>query len=466
MYAVLVFTVPSLVFEKNVAPVLAATTIIMVAVYVFLGLDVIHRTVLAVFGSMVAIVLAIALGSIPPKESLDFVVESIDFNTIGLLLGMMIIVAILGETGVFHQIGIKLGKASKGNVWMLMLLLCSFTAVASMFIDNVTTILLMVPVTLSITRTLKIHPIPFIISQVLISNVGGAATLIGDPPNILVGSATGIDFNSFLVYMGSTMAIVFVLSLFLLKLLFRKELQGEQKLEKESSVQDLLHRNEDAIGIHNKGLLIKSLVVLAGVIVMFSLQGITHLEVSIVAIGGAALLLAISRVSLEKVLHEVDWPTLLFFVGLFVIVGVAEHAGLITVLAKLAISATGGNPWVTFVMVVWLSGIASAFVDNIPFTATMIPLIHSLNADPSITAAFGSGGAFQFSPLWWALALGADLGGNGTLIGSSAGVVAVGLSEKFGHHISFMRWFRIGFPFMLVTLAIGTVVLPAILLVL
>jgi Na+/H+ antiporter NhaD/arsenite permease-like protein len=359
-----------------------------------------------------------------------------------------------------------MGKVSKGNVWTLMLLLCSFTAVASMFIDNVTTILLMVPVTLSITRTLKIHPIPFIVAQVLVSNVGGAATLIGDPPNILIGSATGIDFNSFLVYMGSTMAIVFAFSLLLLKLFFRKELQAEQKLEKQSGVQELLHRNEDAIGIHNKGLLIKSLVVLAGVIIIFSLQSITHLEVSIVAMGGAALLLAVTRVSLEKVLHEVDWSTLLFFVGLFVIVGVAEHAGLITVLAKLAISVTGGDPWVTFVMVVWLSGIASAFVDNIPFTATMIPLVHTLNSDPGIASSFGGDGAFQFSPLWWALALGADLGGNGTLIGSSAGVVAVGLSEKFGHHISFMRWFRVGFPFMLATLAVGTVVLPAILLIL
>jgi Na+/H+ antiporter NhaD/arsenite permease-like protein len=461
-YAVLLFTVPSLVFDKNVTPILASITLIMVAVYVLLGLEIIHRTVLAAFAAVLSIILAVTLGSIPAEESLDFIIESIDFNTIGLLLGMMVIVAILGETGIFYQVGIKLGKASKGNVWTLMLLLCSFTAVASMFVDNVTTILLMVPVTLSITRTLRIHPIPFIIAQVLVSNVGGAATLIGDPPNILIGSAAGIDFNSFLIYMGPTMAIIFVISLLLLRLFFKKELKGEQSLEKESDVQVLMHRDEDAIVSRSKGLLTKSMIVLIGVIILFSLQGVTHLEVSIVALGGAAVLLAITRVPLEKILHEVDWSTLLFFIGLFVIVGMAEHAGLITILSKLAIGATGGNPWLTFVMIIWLSGIASAFVDNIPFTTTMIPLVHSLISTPDVASTFGT--EFQINPLWWALALGADLGGNGTLIGSSAGVVAAGLSMKFGHGISFMRFFMIGFPFMLITLTVGTFVLPMVLL--
>ena len=262
--------------------------------------------------------------------------------------------------------------------------------------------------------------------------------------------------------MGPTMAIIFAISLLLLRLFFKKELKGEQSLEKESDVQVLMHRDEDAIVSHSKGLLTKSMIVLIGVIVLFSLQGVTHLEVSIVAIGGAAVLLAVTRIPLEKILHEVDWSTLLFFIGLFVLVGMAEHAGLITILAKLAIGITGGNPWLTFVMIVWLSGIASAFVDNIPFTTTMIPLVHSLIATPSIASTFGT--AFHINPLWWALALGADLGGNGTLIGSSAGVVAAGLSMKFGHGISFMRFFKIGFPFMLITLAIGTVVLPMVLL--
>ena len=459
IYIVILITIPPLVFEKSVTPILAGITVIMVAIYVLLGLDIIHRTVIAMFGAVLSIILAIVLGSMVAEDSLHFVIESVDFNTIGLLLGMMILVAILGETGVFHQVVIKLGKISKGNVWILMLLLCTFTSIASMFVDNVTTILLMIPVTLSITRTLGIHPIPFIMAQVLVSNIGGAATLIGDPPNILIGSAAGIDFNSFIVYMGPTIAVVFGFSLLLIKLFFKNELKSEQKLEQKEDVQELMHRDENAIVIHHKGLLIKSLIVLVGVIILFSLQTITHLEVSIVAIGGAAVLLIISRVSLERILHEVDWATLLFFVGLFVIVGVAEHAGLITILAKLAIGITGGDPWITFVMVIWLAGIASAFVDNIPFTTTMIPLIHTLNVDPIIASSFGPESGFRFSPLWWALALGADLGGNGTLIGSSAGVVAAGLSQKFGHHISFVRWIKIGFPFMLITLVVGTVVL-------
>lgn len=459
IYIIILFTIPPLVFEKSVTPILAGITLIMVAIYVLLGLDIIHRTVIAIFGAVLSIILAITLGSIHAEDSLDFVIESVDFNTIGLLLGMMIMVAILGETGVFHQVGIKLGKISKGNVWILMLLLCTFTSVASMFVDNVTTILLMVPVTISITRTLGINPIPFIMAQVLVSNIGGAATLVGDPPNILIGSAAGIDFNSFLVYMGPTVAIVFGFSLLLIRIFFNKELKGIQKLEQQEDIQELMHRDENAILIHHKGLLIKSLIVLVGVVILFSLQTITHLEVSIIAIGGAAVLLIISRVSLEKILHEVDWATLLFFVGLFVIVGVAEHAGLITILANLALDVTGGDPWLTFGMVIWLAGVASAFVDNIPFTTTMIPLIHTLNVDPNIAASFGPESGFEFSPLWWALALGADLGGNGTLIGSSAGVVAAGLSEKFGHHISFTRWIRVGFPFMLITLAIGTVVM-------
>ena len=225
-----------------------------------------------------------------------------------------------------------------------------------------------------------------------------------------------------------------------------------------------MKRDEEAIIIENKDTLKKALIVLAGVIILFSLQGLTHIEVSIVAIGGAAVLLVITRAPLDKILHEVDWPTLFFFAGLFVIVGVAESAGLINMLANIAIGITGGDPWLTFVMIIWLSGIGSAFVDNIPLTATMIPVIQSINSDPTIAAAFGVESPFQVSPLWWALALGADLGGNGTLIGSSAGVVAIGLSEKFGHRITFNRWFRIGFPFMLITLAIGTIILAAYLL--
>ena len=207
-YAALILTIPPLLIGKSVSPILVVSTLVMVSVYILLALEIIHRSVLSLVGAIIIIVSAVVFGSIAAKDTFDFIIDSIDFNTIGLLLGMMIIVAILGETGVFYWVGIKAGKISNGNLWKLMLLLCTFTAGASMFIDNVTTILLMVPVTLSITRTLKVPPIPFILSQVLISNIGGAVTLIGDPPNILIGSAANIDFNSFLIYMGPTMAII------------------------------------------------------------------------------------------------------------------------------------------------------------------------------------------------------------------------------------------------------------------
>jgi Na+/H+ antiporter NhaD/arsenite permease-like protein len=470
VFAVLIFSIPQLIGKKNVAPVLSISALVLISIYIILSLEIIHRGSLALLGATIIVSAAIGFGALQPEESLDFIIEeAIDFNTIGLLLGMMVIVAILGETGVFYWVGIKATNLSKGNLWKLMVLLSTFTAVASMFIDNVTTILLMVPVTLSIVRILKVPPIPFILSQALVSNIGGSATLIGDPPNILIGSAANIEFNSFLIYMGPTVAIVFVVSLLLLKFFFRKDLQVKEKQEQgegqiaiennsESSLaNELIQPERGSSFIKDKKLLKKCMIVLVGVIALFSLQNLHHLEVSVIALGGAAILLVITRAHFEKILHEVDWATLIFFTGLFIIVGIAQHVGLISILSSVAINLTGGNFWNTYIMVIWLSGIASAFVDNIPFTATMIPLVEALNADPNIALTVNE---FEISPLWWALALGADFGGNGTLIGSSAGVVAAGLSERFGYRITFIRWLKIGFPFMLITLAIGTTILP------
>jgi Na+/H+ antiporter NhaD/arsenite permease-like protein len=468
VFAVLIFSIPQLIGKKNVAPILSISALVLISIYVVLSLEIIHRGSLALLGATIIVSAAIGLGALQPEESLDFMIEeAIDFNTIGLLLGMMVIVAILGETGVFYWVGIKASNLSKGNLWKLMLLLCTFTAIASMFIDNVTTILLMVPVTLSIVRILKVPPIPFILSQALVSNIGGSATLIGDPPNILIGSAANIDFNAFLIYMAPTVAIVFLASLLLLRFFFRKDLQIREKQKQELTFEndnnnkinlthELIQPDEGSF-IKDKDLLKKSMIVLVGVIVLFSLQNLHHVEVSVIALGGAAVLLVITRAHFEKILHEVDWSTLIFFTGLFIIVGIAQHVGLINILSLAAINLTGGNFWNTYIMIIWLSGIASAFIDNIPFTATMIPLIETLNADPNIALTVNE---FQISPLWWALAIGADFGGNGTLIGSSAGVVAAGLSERFGYRISFIRWFKIGFPFMLITLAIATVILP------
>jgi Na+/H+ antiporter NhaD/arsenite permease-like protein len=397
------------------------------------------------------IIIIVATGIIGAADSFEFAINSVDFNTIGLLLGMLIIVAILAETGIFQYIGIKLSKISKGSLYTLLVLLGTFTAVSSMFIDNVTSVLLMVPVTISIFRILNVSPIPFILAQVLTSNVGGAATLIGDPPNILIGSAANIDFNSFIIHLGPAVAISFAASLVLLRLLFRKELKV-----KPQHLDDLMRRDEDLFIAEKKGLMKKSLAVLFAVIVLFVILGGFHVEPSIIALGGAGILMLITRANPERVFHEVDWTTLIFFAGIFIIIGGAVEAGMIDMLSNGVLGITGGEPWTTFFMVIWLSAIASAFVDNIPFAATMIPIISILSQNESISAAFGG---FAINPLWWALALGSGLGGNGTVIGSSAGIIAVGLAEKQGYNITFNRFLKVGFPFMILTTAIASIVL-------
>jgi Na+/H+ antiporter NhaD/arsenite permease-like protein len=448
-FAVLLFAVPQAIGQE-ISPMILVSAFILVSVYVVLSFEFLHRSSVALIGAISIIVAALVFGSIPAEESFEFIVGVIDYNTIGLLLGMMIIVAILAESGVFQWVGIKASKVSRGNLWMLMLMLCTFTAVVSMFIDNVTTVLLMVPVTIAVFRIFKIPPMPFILAQALASNIGGTATLIGDPPNIMIGSAANIDFNTFVLHMGPTVAVSFVASLLFMKFFFRKDLNAE--------VQNLEHlmREDETAYLKDKKLLKKSIIVLTGVVALFVVHGSLQVEPSIIALGGAAVLLVITRASPERVFREVDWPTLIFFTGLFIIVGTAEHAGMINILSQAVINITGGDPWLTFLTIIWFSAVASAFVDNIPLTATMIPIIETLNLNPNIASLFGD---FAVSPLWWALALGAAFGGNGTLIGSSAGVVAAGISEKNGHPISFNRWFKVGFPFMIMTTAIGTVIL-------
>ena len=369
----------------------------MITIYIVLSFELLHRTSLALVGALAIVVTGIFFEVLQPVEALDVIIDLIDFNTIGLLLGMMIIVAIIGETGVFNWVGLKATRLSKGNLWKLMLILCSFTAITSSFVDNVTIILLMVPVTISICRALDISPISFILAQTLSSNIGGAATLIGDPPNIIIGSAANIDFNAFIIHMGPPSLVTFVVGLFLIKIIFRNDLQGTINISNKFRSVD-----EESL-IRDKTLLLKSLGVLFGVIFLFSFHGFLHLEVSIIALGGAAILLTISRSHVDKILQEVDWSTLIFFAGLFVVVGVAEKSGLIETLSILTLGITGGDPWVTLHSVVWLSALASAFVDNIPFTTTMVPIIENLNLNVNMDQAFST---FQYSPLWWALAIG------------------------------------------------------------
>jgi len=446
--SILIWIMPAMIgFDASVS--LRLLAIVLLSIYIILAFEIVHRTVIVLVAATIAIIIGITTGLFQSEESFEFAIRSVDFNTIGLLLGMMIIVIILAETGIFQYIGIKMGKASKGNMWKLLIMMSVFTAVTSMFIDNVTTILLMIPITISIFKTFRMSPIPFILAQVLASNVGGTATLIGDPPNIMIGSAANIDFSTFLIHMGPVIGVSLIASLILFKVFFRKDLRATPQ-----NLGELMSQNEISL-IKDRPLLIKSLLVLFSVIVLFVIHGSLHIEPSLVALGGAGVLLLISKIKPEKILHEVDWSTLIFFACLFITINIGRESGMIDVLAKTALGITAGNPWASFFVITWVSAVASAFVDNIPFAATMIPLIEVLNQNPSIAAEFQN----AISPLWWALSLGVGLGGNGTLIGSSAGIIAIGLAEKHGYKITFMQFFKIGFPFMIITVAAGSVVL-------
>jgi len=438
---VMLFTLPEYVgLELTIT--MMATLGVLIGMYVILITEVVHRTALALFGALVMLIILFSTGVLDPHDSVDFVIGAIDFNTIGLLLGMMVIVGILGETGIFQYIGIKAAKISKGNVWKLMILLAVITAVGSAFLDNVTMVLLMVPVTISVCRILNINPISLILAQIFASNIGGATTLIGDPPNIMIGSAAGIDFITFAYHMTPEIILTMGVAILLFKFMFRKDLK--QKPENVQKLQELDASKE----IKDKMLLKKSAIVLGAVILMFMLHGMIGLEVSIIALGGAAVLLVVTGKQPYVALRHVEWPTLLFFCGLFIIVGGVELSGALELLAHNILEITGGDLGTTLFAVVMSSAFASAFVDNIPFTATMIPIIENISADPSFSNTLAE---YTYNPLWYALAFGADLGGNGTLIGASANLVAIAVAEKFGYRIFFREFLIKGMPIMIIT---------------
>ena len=442
----MLFTLPDMIgLEFTIGMTL--TLSVLIGIYVILISEVVHRTTLAMFGALLIIIVLIQTEIIPAHDTVDFVIGAIDFNTIGLLLGMMIIVGILGETGIFQYIGIKAAKLAKGNVWKLMLLFSVITAVGSAFLDNVTMILLMVPVTISVARILNINPISIILAEIFASNVGGAATLIGDPPNIMIGSAAGIPFIEFAYHMLPEVVITFVASLLLLKVMFKKDLK--QKPENVEKLQQIDETKE----IKDMMLLKKSAIVLLGVIIMFMFHGLLEIEVSIIALAGAAILLLITRMKPAKAFTHVEWPTLLFFAGLFVIVSGVELTGVLEIFANQIIQTTGGNLVATSILIIWSSAFASAFVDNIPYTATMIPIIENISQDPGIANSLSS---FSYNPLWYALAIGADFGGNGTLIGASANLVAIAVMERHGYRMFFRAFLVKGIPYMTATVLIAT----------
>ena len=412
--------------------VIVATSVFLLT-YAIIVSEKIHRTIAAFLGAALVVI----TGIVSPEKA----VHSIDFNTIGLLVGMMIIVGITRQTGVFEYMAIKAAKSSKGEPLRIIAALSLVTAVLSAFLDNVTTVLLIVPVTFAIANQLKLSPLPFLIAEIISSNIGGTATLIGDPPNIMIGSATGLGFMDFVFNLAPVIVLVYVLTIFFIQMIYRKQLVA--KPEQQEIIMKLNEKDE----IKDSALLRKCLAVLTLTVLGFILHQYVHLESSVIALSGASLLLLVTREDPEHSLHAVEWAVIFFFIGLFVVVGALEEVGVIEAVAKWSLAMTGGNMVPTAMLILWLSAIASAFVDNIPFVATMIPLIQDMGR---------LGGIADLNFLWWALSLGACLGGNGTAIGASANVVVIGMAEKRGQHISFIGYMKIAFPLMLMSIAVST----------
>ncbi|QEN03532.1 hypothetical protein EW093_02060 [Thiospirochaeta perfilievii] len=409
--------------------------VFFILLFVLISLEVANKTILSLLGA----VLFISMGIIQQHEAF----ESVDWNVIFLLIGMMVIVGITKKSGVFQYIAIKSAKVVKGDPIKILILFSIMTAILSALLDNVTTILILTPVIILVSVELGVRPIPYIISAALASNIGGMATLIGDPPNIMIGSAAGLGFTDFLVNMGPLVLILLIVFCGIIYLFFRKELVVS--MERRARIMDF----DENASITDVPLLIKSLSVLGVVLIFFLLHSITGLEPSTIALGGAAILMLIAGgEEIEEFFNEVEWSTIFFFIGLFMMVGGLEELGVIEFLAEKYLSATNGDVLVTSTSIIWVSGILSAILDNIPYVATMIPLVERLGQEL---------GGSAIIPVWWSLAIGACLGGNGTLIGASANVVSAGISSRSGYKISFLEFTKYGVIIMFITLIISTV---------
>ena len=408
--------------------------IVAVAVFVVVMITImtekLHRSLAAITGAMIVL----ALHVMP----FDAAMEHIDFNTLGVLLGMMLFVSVVKLSGVFEFLAIKCARLAKGDPWKIMLLFVLLTAVLSAFLDNVTTVLLIGPMTLTVCKLLDVNPIPFFMTEILASNIGGTATLIGDPPNIMIGSAAGYSFFDFILYDAPAVAIILVAILGVFYALYGRKMNVDD--EHKARIMEL----DEHAQIKNRRLLKQSVVMTALVVVGFMAHGALGLESCIIALGAAGIIMLISGESIEEALSNVEWTTLSFFAGLFVIVGALAETGVIGMLANGLIDATGGNVFITMLVLLIGSAVISSFLDNIPFVATMIPILLAMEST-----------GMDVTPLWWAVSLGACLGGNGTLIGASANVVLSDISKKHGYEITFAKFFKTGFPIMLLTILIA-----------
>jgi len=425
-------------------------SLVLLVVYVLIAAEWMHRTLAAFLGASLILFITYTAGTFDKNYfilSFEDAMRAIDLNVIFLLMGMMIIVGVLKKTGLFQWLAYKSYALARGNIFILAFILQVVTAVTSAFLDNVTTMLLMIPVTIEIAVTLKINPLTLLIPEVFASNVGGTATLIGDPPNILIGSYAKLTFGQFVTNLSLICTACLALtSLWYLWWYKKGYLAAEVK-----DVGRTIEYLKEEYKITNKKLTVMGLGILAFVIFLFIVHGVLHMEPSVAALVGAMVLLAISGEDIVEMLeHEVEWPTLVFFIGLFMVIAGAEETGLIQIIANFVKDVSRGNLTAAIIIVLWVSAIASAFIDNIPFTATMLPIIAFLNQ--TIPGA-------ESGVLWWSLSLGACLGGNGTMIGASANVVTVGLAEKAGYHISFVEYLKACWWPMMITVTISMVYL-------
>jgi Na+/H+ antiporter NhaD/arsenite permease-like protein len=409
--------------------------------YVLIATERVHRVAAALGGAAVMLV----IGATDAEHAFFSERTGIDWNVIFLLLGMMLIVAVLQRTGLFEYLAIWAAKRAKGRPFRVMVILVLVTALASGLLDNVTTVLLVAPVTFVVCQRLGVPVVPFLIAEALASNIGGTATLVGDPPNIMIASRAGFSYNAFLVHLAPLVLLLLVVFLALARWLFRAAFAYDPS--RAESIAGL--RERDAV--RDRRLLVISLVVLAAVTAAFVLHTVLHLQPSVVALAGGLLLLAVSRLDAHEVAADVEWPTLAFFAGLFVMVGGLVATGVIDVVARAAAEATQGRMLLASMALLWTSAAASALVDNIPYVATVSPIVSELVASNSTHSAR--------DVLWWALALGADLGGNATAIGASANVVVLGIAERNGQRISFWQFTKYGLAVTVVTIAISAVYL-------
>jgi Na+/H+ antiporter NhaD/arsenite permease-like protein len=399
---------------------------VFVAAYLFIATERIPRLAAALGGAA----LVLALGVVDADDVFFARDTAIDWNVIFLLLGMMVIVGVLRQTGIFEFLAIWAAKRARGEPYRVLVLLCLLTGVASAFLDNVTTVLLVAPVTLLVCQRIGVRPEPYLIAEVLASNIGGTATLIGDPPNIIIASRSGLTFNDFIVHLAPFVVVILLVFLVMCRFLFRRAFAADP-----AQVDEVMSLSERE-AITDVRLLRRSLVVVAVVLLGFVLHAVIHVEPSIVALLGAGVLVVVSRLDAGAYLDDVEWETLVFFMGLFVMVGALVKVGVIGGIATWLADTVGGSPALAMTVLLFGSGVLSALVDNIPYVATMSPVVAHLVAP--------DGPLGGHTELWWALALGADLGGNATAVGASANVVVIGIAKRHGYPISFWEFTKYG----------------------